>query len=71
MDTTTIILLVIATILSLVTIFFGTQWKSIKEKMDQFKTFVNLVVDAAADNKVTEAEFRGIVEAGKKLLGMP
>jgi FtsZ-interacting cell division protein ZipA len=70
MEWTSIVLIVISGILALVTLVFGTQWSKIKAKLEQFKQFVVLVVDAAADDKVTEDEFKGIVDAGKKLLGM-
>ena len=70
MDWTSVVLIIISSILSVVTVFFGFQWAKIKVKIEQFKVFVVLVADATTDNKVTEQEFKGIVEAAKRLLNM-
>ncbi len=64
---TELISIVVTLILGLVSTFAGAKWGNAKQKADQFSKLITSIVDAAKDDKVTEAEFQTIVDNAKAL----
>ncbi len=53
--------------LTIVGVFIGAKWQYSKSKAAQVIKLLDLILEAAEDDKVTEEEFQGIVSAAKSL----
>ena len=60
---------VVNLVLGAVGIFFGAAWSRVKGKLEDIKNVVKVSKDAIADDNVTAAEAKAIVEAVQRLLG--
>ncbi|PVX26222.1 MAG: hypothetical protein CW691_02115 [Candidatus Bathyarchaeum sp.] len=62
-----LIVALITTILSVVSVFFGTKYRKWLERGKLFAKLFDDIVAAAEDNEISEEEFQKIVADGKKV----
>ena len=70
MDASSIAALVTST-LTIIGVLAGAKWQLGKSKAAQLTQLLNLILSAAEDDAVSEAEFQGIVTAAKALMSKP
>ncbi len=66
MDASSIIVLA-SSFLTIAGVVMGAKWQYSKSKAAQLTKLLDLILEAAEDDKVTEEEFQGIVAAAKSL----
>ena len=57
--------------LTIVSVLIGAKWQLGKSKAAQLTQLLKLILSAAEDDAVSEAEFQGIVTAAKALMDKP
>jgi hypothetical protein len=66
LDTSSIIALA-SSFLTIAGVLVGAKWQYSKGKAAQLTKLLDVILEAAEDDKVTEEEFQGIVSAAKSL----
>ena len=61
--------ILITAVLSIASIILGVKYNLGKSKLAQLTQLLNLIIEAAKDDTVTEAEFQNIATAAKSLMG--
>jgi len=61
----------ITSALTIIGVLAGAKWQLGKSKATQLTQLLNLILNSAEDNTVSEEEFQGIVTAAKALMEKP
>jgi hypothetical protein len=61
------IAILVSSFLTIAGVVVGAKWQYSKSKAAQLTRLLDLILEAAEDDKVTEEEFQGIVAAAKSL----